>query len=88
MRPESNNPPDKSHCTGSSLRTCADMESLIRLAGEHNLYIIEDGAQATGADYIFADGSRKKQELGPWNNIILSSKNLGCYGDGGALYTK
>ena len=68
---------------------CADMESLIRLAGEHNLYIIEDGAQATGADYIFPDGTRKKAgTIGTIGTTsFFPSKNLGCYGDGGALYT-
>ena len=68
---------------------CADMESLMEIAKEHNLYIIEDAAQATGADYIFRDGSTKK--AGTIGHIgttsFFPSKNLGCYGDGGALYT-
>ena len=68
---------------------CADMENLMEIAKEHNLYIIEDAAQATGADYIFRDGSTKK--AGTIGHIgttsFFPSKNLGCYGDGGALYT-
>jgi UDP-2-acetamido-2-deoxy-ribo-hexuluronate aminotransferase len=68
---------------------CADMESLMELAREHNLFIIEDAAQATGADYLFRDGSSKK--AGTIGHIgttsFFPSKNLGCYGDGGALYT-
>ena len=68
---------------------CADMESLMSLAKEHGLFIIEDGAQATGADYIFADGTRKKAgTIGTIGTTsFFPSKNLGCYGDGGALYT-
>ena len=68
---------------------CADMESLIELASKHDLFVIEDAAQATGADYIFRDGSVKK--AGTIGHIgttsFFPSKNLGCYGDGGALYT-
>ena len=68
---------------------CADMESLMELAQKHNLFVIEDAAQATGADYIFRDGSVKK--AGTIGHIgttsFFPSKNLGCYGDGGALYT-
>jgi dTDP-4-amino-4,6-dideoxygalactose transaminase len=68
---------------------CADMESLMVLANEHNLFIIEDAAQATGSDYIFRDGTTKK--AGTIGHIgttsFFPSKNLGCYGDGGALYT-
>lgn len=67
----------------------APMEPLMALAAEHNLYIIEDNAQAIGADYIFGDGSRKK--LGTIGHIgttsFFPSKNLGCYGDGGAIVT-
>lgn len=68
---------------------CADMEQLLRLAGKHNLYIIEDAAQATGADYIFSDGTTKKAgTIGTTGTTsFFPSKNLGCYGDGGALYT-
>jgi len=68
---------------------CADMESLLEIAAENNLYIIEDAAQATGADYFFKNGSVKK--AGTIGNIgttsFFPSKNLGCYGDGGAVYT-
>lgn len=68
---------------------CSNMEELLDLARAHNLYIIEDAAQATGADYYFRDGSSKK--AGTIGNIgttsFFPSKNLGCYGDGGALYT-
>jgi dTDP-4-amino-4,6-dideoxygalactose transaminase len=68
---------------------CADMEGLLSLAKKHNLFIIEDAAQATGADYYFKDGTTKK--AGTIGHIgttsFFPSKNLGCYGDGGALYT-
>jgi dTDP-4-amino-4,6-dideoxygalactose transaminase len=68
---------------------CADMESIMKLAEEHNLFVIEDAAQATGADYLFSDGTTKK--AGTIGHIgttsFFPSKNLGCYGDGGALYT-
>lgn len=68
---------------------CADMESLMALAQKHNLFVIEDAAQATGTDYIFNDGTVKK--AGTIGHIgttsFFPSKNLGCYGDGGALYT-
>ena len=67
----------------------APMEELMKLAGENNLYIIEDNAQSIGAEYIFTDGSRKK--LGTIGHIgttsFFPSKNLGCYGDGGAIMT-
>jgi UDP-2-acetamido-2-deoxy-ribo-hexuluronate aminotransferase len=68
---------------------CADMENLMELAKKHNLYVIEDAAQATGTDYLFRDGTIKK--AGTVGHIgttsFFPSKNLGCYGDGGALYT-
>jgi UDP-2-acetamido-2-deoxy-ribo-hexuluronate aminotransferase len=68
---------------------CADMEKITELAEKNNLYIIEDGAQATGAEYLFKDGTTKK--AGTLGHIgttsFFPSKNLGCYGDGGALYT-
>ncbi|HOS72788.1 MAG TPA: DegT/DnrJ/EryC1/StrS family aminotransferase [Bacteroidales bacterium] len=68
---------------------CADMESLTEIAAEHGLYIIEDAAQATGTDYIFSDGTRKKAgTIGTIGTTsFFPSKNLGCYGDGGAMYT-
>lgn len=68
---------------------CADMESLMALARKHDLYVIEDVAQAIGADYQFSNGS--SQKAGTIGTIgctsFFPSKNLGCYGDGGALYT-
>ncbi|MEO6303193.1 MAG: DegT/DnrJ/EryC1/StrS family aminotransferase [Bacteroidia bacterium] len=68
---------------------CADMERLMALAKKHNLYVIEDVAQAIGADYTFSDG--KKAKAGTIGTIgctsFFPSKNLGCYGDGGAMYT-
>ena len=68
---------------------CADMESLLEIAGKHNLYIIEDTAQAIGADYKFSNG--KVQKAGTMGTIgctsFFPSKNLGCYGDGGAIFT-
>lgn len=68
---------------------CADMEALMKLAEKHKLYVIEDVAQAIGADYTFSTG--KKVKAGTIGTIgctsFFPSKNLGCYGDGGALYT-
>lgn len=67
----------------------ADMEAIMEIAKLHDLYVIEDTAQAIGADYLFKDGSRKK--AGTIGNIgctsFFPSKNLGCYGDGGAIFT-
>lgn len=67
----------------------ADMEPLMAVAAKHNLYVIEDNAQAIGGNYTFADGSVKK--AGTIGHIgctsFFPSKNLGCYGDGGALFT-
>ena len=68
---------------------CCDMEPLLQLAKERNLYVIEDNAQAIGAEYTFSDGHRAKS--GTMGTIgctsFFPSKNLGCYGDGGALFT-
>ena len=68
---------------------CADMESIMKIAEKHHLFVIEDAAQATGADYYFKNGTIKK--AGTIGHIgttsFFPSKNLGCYGDGGALYT-
>ena len=68
---------------------CADMEALQEIADKHDLFIIEDACQAIGADYIFKDGSRKK--AGTISNVgctsFFPSKNLGCFGDGGAIFT-
>jgi dTDP-4-amino-4,6-dideoxygalactose transaminase len=67
----------------------ADMEAIMDIARRHKLHVIEDNCQAIGADYIFADGSRKKAgtiaEIGCTS--FFPSKNLGCYGDGGAIFT-
>jgi UDP-2-acetamido-2-deoxy-ribo-hexuluronate aminotransferase len=68
---------------------CADMDGIMKVAREHNLLVIEDAAQATGTDYLFTDGTFKK--AGTIGNAgttsFFPSKNLGCYGDGGAVYT-
>ncbi len=68
---------------------CADMEPILELAKEYNLYVIEDTAQAIGAIYTFKDGTKK--QAGTMGDIgctsFFPSKNLGCYGDGGAVYT-
>jgi dTDP-4-amino-4,6-dideoxygalactose transaminase len=66
-----------------------DMESIMKIANHYNLYVIEDNAQALGSDYIFSNG--KKVKAGTIGHIgstsFFPSKNLGCYGDGGALMT-
>ncbi|HAK12140.1 MAG TPA: transcriptional regulator, partial [Chitinophagaceae bacterium] len=68
---------------------CADMEPILKLAKEKGLYVIEDTAQAIGAVYTFSDGTQK--QAGTMGHIgctsFFPSKNLGCYGDGGAIYT-
>ncbi len=68
---------------------CANMEEILKIAKEHNLYVIEDNAQAIGADFTFSDGTVKKS--GTMGTIgttsFFPSKNLGCYGDGGAIFT-
>lgn len=66
-----------------------DMESILTIAQKHNLFVIEDNAQSIGCDYLFADGTRAK--TGTMGRIgclsFFPSKNLGCYGDGGAMLT-
>ncbi|TXK22420.1 DegT/DnrJ/EryC1/StrS family aminotransferase [Pontibacter qinzhouensis] len=66
---------------------CTDMAPILALAKKHDLYVIEDTAQAIGAAYTFPDGTAKK--AGTMGHIgttsFFPSKNLGCYGDGGAL---
>ena len=66
-----------------------DMEAIMEIAEKHNLFVIEDNAQAIGSDYTFADGAKKK--AGTIGHIgctsFFPSKNLGCYGDGGAIFT-
>jgi len=68
---------------------CAAMEELLDIADQHRLYIIEDTAQALGSEYIFPDG--RKAKAGTMGTIgttsFFPSKNLGCYGDGGAVFT-
>src|SRR5690606_27206361 len=68
---------------------CANMEPLIDLALQHNLYIIEDNAQAIGADYKASDGSIVKAGFmgTAGTTSFFPSKNLGCMGDGGAMLT-
>lgn len=68
---------------------CADMESIMELSKKYDLLVIEDAAQATGTDYIFKNGTtRKAGTIGHIGTTsFFPSKNLGCYGDGGALYT-
>ena len=67
----------------------ANMEEIMAIASEHNLFVIEDNAQAIGSDYHFKDGTSKK--TGTIGTIgctsFFPSKNLGCYGDGGAICT-
>lgn len=66
-----------------------DMEPIMKLAEKHNLYVIEDNAQAIGAEYTFSDGRfAKSGTIGHIGSTsFFPSKNLGCYGDGGALMT-
>ncbi|PWG04089.1 DegT/DnrJ/EryC1/StrS family aminotransferase [Polaribacter aquimarinus] len=67
----------------------ANMEAITEVARKHNLHVIEDTAQAIGCDYTFKDGSTQK--VGTIGTIgctsFFPSKNLGCYGDGGAIFT-
>jgi UDP-2-acetamido-2-deoxy-ribo-hexuluronate aminotransferase len=67
----------------------ANMEAIMKIAAKHNLYVIEDNAQAIGCDYTFSDGSTKKtMTIGHIGcTSFFPSKNLGCYGDGGAITT-
>ena len=68
---------------------CANMQAICEIAREHNLFVVEDACQAIGAEYTFADGTRRKAgcigQIGCTS--FFPSKNLGCYGDGGALFT-
>ena len=67
----------------------APMEEIMAIAKKHNLYVIEDNAQAIGCDYTFSDGTKKK--TGTIGHIgatsFYPSKNLGAFGDGGAIFT-
>ncbi|MEP6845610.1 MAG: DegT/DnrJ/EryC1/StrS family aminotransferase [Panacibacter sp.] len=67
----------------------ANMEAIMKIAEENNLYVIEDNAQAIGCDYTFSDGTKKKTgTIGTIGTTsFFPSKNLGCYGDGGAITT-
>lgn len=68
---------------------CARMDEIMKLAADNNLLVIEDAAQATGTEYVFPDGTKRK--AGTIGNAgttsFFPSKNLGCYGDGGAVCT-
>jgi dTDP-4-amino-4,6-dideoxygalactose transaminase len=68
---------------------CADMEPIMEIAQVNNIFVVEDSAQALGAEYTFSNGSIKK--AGTIGHIgctsFFPSKNLGCFGDGGAIYT-
>lgn len=68
---------------------CANMEQIMKFAESHNLYVVEDTAQAIGAEVKFSDGStRKAGTIGHIGTTsFFPSKNLGCFGDGGALFT-
>jgi len=67
----------------------AQMEEIMAIANKHNLYVIEDNAQAIGGDYFFKNGTKRK--TGTMGHIgctsFYPSKNLGCYGDGGAIFS-
>ena len=68
---------------------CCDMEPILELANEYGIYVVEDNAQALGAEYTFKNGIKSKS--GTMGTIgctsFFPSKNLGCYGDGGAMFT-
>ena len=68
---------------------CANMEVIMEIASKHNLFVIEDCAQSMGADYVFSNGRAVKS--GNMGHVsatsFFPSKNLGCYGDGGAIFT-
>lgn len=68
---------------------CANMDEIMDIAREHDLFVIEDTCQAIGADYTFSDGTVKKAgTIGNTGSMsFFPSKNLGCYGDGGAIFT-
>jgi len=68
---------------------CANMEAIMEIAKQHNLFVIEDNAQAIGADYTYNNGEKAKAgTIGHVSSTsFFPSKNLGCYGDGGAIFT-
>ena len=67
----------------------ANMDAIMEIAKEHNLYVIEDNAQGIGSDYTHKDGSKTKTGVigHVASTSFFPSKNLGCYGDGGAIFT-
>ncbi|KQK25972.1 transcriptional regulator [Chryseobacterium aquaticum] len=68
---------------------CANMEEILKIAEEHNLFVVEDNAQAIGSQFTFSDGTVRF--AGTMSTVgttsFFPSKNLGCYGDGGAIFT-
>ncbi|HPN22434.1 MAG TPA: DegT/DnrJ/EryC1/StrS family aminotransferase, partial [Tenuifilaceae bacterium] len=68
---------------------CANMDEIMRIANKHNIFVVEDNAQALGSNYYLANGTTVKAgtigDIG--TTSFFPSKNLGCYGDGGALFT-
>jgi UDP-2-acetamido-2-deoxy-ribo-hexuluronate aminotransferase len=67
---------------------CADMDRIMEIASKHNLYVIEDTAQAIGTDFYGKNGIKKAGTIGQIGcTSFFPSKNLGCYGDGGAIFT-
>ncbi|MFC7345523.1 DegT/DnrJ/EryC1/StrS family aminotransferase [Chryseobacterium zhengzhouense] len=68
---------------------CANMEEILKIAEEHNLFVIEDNAQAIGSQFTFSSG--EVRHAGTMSTVgttsFFPSKNLGCYGDGGAIFT-
>lgn len=68
---------------------CANMEAILKITEEHNLHVIEDAAQSLSAEFIFSNGDRKKSgTIGTVGTTsFFPSKNLGCFGDGGAIFT-
>lgn len=68
---------------------CAPMEEIMAIAEKHKLYVIEDNAQSIGSDYTYSNGAKKKAgTIGTIGTTsFFPSKNLGCYGDGGAIFS-
>ncbi len=68
----------------------SNMEEILKIAEKHKLFVIEDACQSLGTDYIFSDGTiQKSGTLGHIGcNSFFPSKNLGAFGDGGAIYAK
>jgi UDP-2-acetamido-2-deoxy-ribo-hexuluronate aminotransferase len=68
---------------------CANMEAIMQIASDHNLFVIEDNAQAIGATYTYKNGTKVKAGVigHAASTSFFPSKNLGCYGDGGAIFT-